>query len=343
MKFETAPAPHLPVRAGVSRLMRRVLWALVPAGVAHLWFFGPGLAFNLAVAVGTALAAEALMLHLRGRPVRAGLADGSAVLAAALLAFALPPLTPWWITATGSAFAMVVAKHLYGGLGYNVFNPAMAGYAVVLVSFPGSLALWSVAAPGGLAPPPLDLGQTLAFTLTGRLPAQVGFDAITQATPLDAMRSGLGQLQTLSEIRAEPPFGGPGEQAWLWINGLVAAGGLWLLWTRSIRWHIPVAMLGTLALLSAIAAGMDGDRFPGPFVQLFSGAALIGAFFIATDPVSAATTRLGRLIYGCGIGALTFAIRSWGGYPDGVAFAVLLMNLAVPLLDRHTRPRPFGT
>ncbi|MCC5861110.1 MAG: RnfABCDGE type electron transport complex subunit D [Gammaproteobacteria bacterium] len=342
MRFETAAAPHLPVQASVPRLMRRVLWALAPAAAAHLWFFGPGLAFNLIVAVVTALAAEALMLRLRGRPLGPGLADGSAVLAAVLLAFALPPLTPWWITATGSAFAMIVAKHLYGGLGYNVFNPAMAGYAVVLVSFPGQLALWSVAAPGGLAPPALDVGQTLAFTLTGRLPDTVTLDAITQATPLDAMRSGLAQLQTLSEIRTAAPFGGPGEQAWLWINGLIALGGLWLLWTRAIRWHIPVAMLATLALLSAVAAAIDGDRFPGPFLQLFSGAALIGAFFIATDPVSAATTRLGRLIYGSGIGALVFAIRSWGGYPDGVAFAVLLMNLAVPLLDRHTRSRPFG-
>ena len=343
MKFSTAAAPHLQPRNSVARIMWEVLLALSPAAVVHVWYFGPGLFFNIIVAVTAALGSEALMLHLRGRPIERYIGDGSAVLAAVLLAFALPPLTPWWITATGSAFAMIVVKHLYGGLGFNVFNPAMAGYVVLLISFPGHMSNWTPPNIGDLDYPYLTVLQTLNYTLSGRLPDTLTMDALTRATPLDAMRSGLAQMQTVGEIRVDPAFGDFGGRGWEWIGNFIIIGGIYLLWRGIIRWHIPVAMLVTIMLLATISFAINPDRFSGPGFHLFAGATLLGAFFIATDPVSAAASNLGRLIYGAGIGVLVFVIRNWGGYPDGVAFAVLLMNLFVPLLDRYTRPRVFGT
>ena len=343
MKFDTAVAPHIPTHTSVGEIMREVLYALVPAAIVHVWFFGPGLVFNLLVATAFALGAEALMLRLRGLPLERYLGDYSAVLTAVLLAFALPPLTPWWITATGAVFAIVFAKHLYGGLGFNVFNPAMAGYVVLLISFPGHMSNWTAPSVGDLDYPYLTVLQTLNYTLTGRLPELLTMDALTRATPLDAVRSGLLQMRTIGEISSDPMFGDFGGRGWEWINNFIAIGGIYLLWRGVIRWHIPVAMLATILLLATVTFAIDPDRFPGPGFHLFSGATLLGALFIATDPVSAAASNLGRLIFGAGIGVLTFVIRSWGGYPDGVAFAVLLMNLTVPLLDRYTRPKVFGT
>lgn len=322
--------------------MGRVLLALVPGAAAYVWFFGWGLVFNMMVASLFALLSEALVLHLRGRDPIGPLRDGSAVLAAVLLAFALPPLTPWWITALGAGFAVGVTKQLYGGLGYNVFNPAMAGYVVLLISFPAQMSHWSPPHMGDLDYPALSAGQTAAYTLTGHLPADLTMDALTRATPLDSVRTGLAHARTLSEIRTNPLFGDFGGRGWEWIANFFALGGLWLLYKGVIRWHIPVSMLASLLGLATLFYLIDPGTHPGPGFHLFSGATLLGAFFIATDPVSAATSDHGRLIYGAGVGVLTYVIRGWGGYPDGVAFAVLLMNLCVPLIDRYTVPRAYG-
>jgi electron transport complex protein RnfD len=340
MSFPLSPAPHTVARNSVRRMMTWVLVALLPAAIAHIFFFGWGLAINIVLASAAALAAEALVLKLRGRPVVPFVTDGSAILTAALLAFALPPLAPWWITTSGAAFAVVVAKHLYGGLGYNVFNPAMAGYAALLVSFPVEMSRWIL--PAGLASVDLSLGQTLHIICTGRLPDALTWDALSGATPLSAVRAGLILRNTMDEIYVEPIFGSLAGVGWEWVAIGAMLGGLLLLALRVIRWQIPVAMLGSMIVCAVLMHAIDPGAQSGPMFHLFGGATMLGAFFIATDPVSAATSDRGRLIYGAGIGVLAFIIRAWGGYPDGIAFAVLIMNAAVPLIDRYTVPRIYG-
>ncbi len=342
MRFSLRPAPHVIPTTSVPLVMRRVLFALIPAAIVYIWFFGWGLLINIGVAVTAALAAEALMLRIRGRAVKPSIADTSTAVTAILLAFALPPLAPWWLPALGAGLAIVLAKHLYGGLGSNPFNPAMVGYVVLLISFPIEMTQWLPPAGIEIVNQQLGFWAHIAYAVTGQVPAGIGIDALTLATPLDQAREGLGEMRTLGEIQVGPLFGAFGGRGWEWINGCAALGGFYLLYRGTIRWHIPVAMLCGLLGAALILNTLDPDRYLSPGFHLFSGATMLGAFFIATDPVTAATTERGRLIYGASIGVLTYAIRTWGGYPDGLAFAVLLMNATVPLLDRYTRPRIYG-
>lgn len=342
MRFTTGPAPHWRQVDDVGAVMRQVLYALAPAAAAHTIFFGPGLLLNATVATAAALATEAVALRLRGQPLRPFLADGSAIVTAVLLAFCLPPLTPWWVTATGAVAAIGIAKHLYGGLGFNVFNPAMAGYAILLMAFPSDLSRWPPPQVGDLDYQPLSFAGTLQYWLSGTLPSGTGFDALTRATPLDVVKSELGQMRTMSEIVTNPVFGDFGGQGWEWIGNFLALGGIWLLYRGIIRWQTPCAMLAALMGAALFPYLADAETHPSPLFHLYSGGALLGAFFIATDPVSSAITDRGKIIYGAGCGLLTWGIRAWGSYPDGVAFAVLVMNAAVPLIDRYTRPRVYG-
>jgi electron transport complex protein RnfD len=342
MEFETSPAPHLPPRTTVTAMMLEVLVALVPGIVVYVWFFGPGLALNLCIAALFALAGEAAMLRLRSVSVRPALMDLSALVTAALLALSLPPLTPWWVTAFATTFAIVVAKHCYGGLGYNLFNPAMAGYAVVLISFPVQMDGYLPPSGIGLEHATIGFGDTLAYVFAGRLPEGLQLDAITMASPLDVMQADLGRARMVSEITASPLFGGLGGYGWEWINVAMALGGVWLLIRGIVRWHIPAGVLAGLGGLALVFNLADSDHYAPMSFHLFAGATMLGAFFIATDPVSAATSDRGRLIYGFGVGALTYVVRAWGKYPDGVAFAVLIMNMLVPVIDRYTRPRVYG-
>jgi electron transport complex protein RnfD len=300
----------------VPRVMFQVLAALLPVLAVQIHLFGPRPLLLVAVAAIVALGCEALALHLRHRAVRPCLRDGSVLVTAALVALAVPPTLPLWQLALGVAVAVLLAKHAYGGLGQNPFNPAMVGYAVLLVSFPLEMTRWP--APGG------------------------DWDAMTGATALDTLRTGLRQSYTMQEIQAGPAFGHVGAAGGEWINLAALAGGLYLLARRIVRWHIPVAMLAGIAVPAGLFHMLDpGAHASAPF-HLAAGATMLGAFFIATDPVSAATSDRGRLIFGAGIGLLTWIIRTWGGFPDGVAFAVLIMNLAVPLIDRYTVPRIYG-
>ena len=342
MKFATAPAPHVKPPRTVAQVMSHVLYALVPGTIAHVWFFGPGILFNMLAALAFAVSFEALMLRLRGRPLSIHLADFSAPVTAVLLAFALPPLLPWWITAVGVMFAIVFAKHLYGGLGHNPFNPAMVGYVVLLVAFPLEMGFWPAPAlsSAGLSAP--DFQTTLTFFLTGDLPPTLSLDGISGATPLDRLQTGLAQMMTMGEMQTEAMMSGLGGHGWTIINLAVALGGAWLLITGVIRWHIPVAVLVSVFVTAAMFHVIDADLHASALFHLFAGNAMLGAFFIATDPVSAATSNRGRLIYGAGIGILTYVIRTFGSYPDGLGFAVLLMNGAVPAIDHLTRPRTYG-
>ncbi len=340
MKFELAGAPHMPPTVTVADTMRQVLYALVPAIIAHVWFFGYGILFQIALAVAFAVGFEAIMLRLRDRPVKLFLGDCSAVVTAVLFALCMPPLAPWWITAVGMLFAIVIAKHLYGGLGYNLFNPAMVGFAAVIIAFPLELSQW-------LAPRQLSAGlpglmETAQAILTGSLPATTSWDAITLATPLDQIRTGVQQGLSLSEIRTDPVFGDFGGVGWEWIANFYALGGIYLVWKRVITWHVPLAVIATTTILSTPLWMIGPDIHPSPPEHLFAGALILAAFFIATDPVSGPATVRGKLLFGAGVAILTLAIRRWGGYPDAVAFAVLLMNMAAPLIDQFTRPRTYG-
>jgi Na+-translocating ferredoxin:NAD+ oxidoreductase subunit D len=340
--FSTSAPPHVVAPDRVARVMRLVIYALVPTCVMQVVFFGPGLIVQLTLAIATALAAEAVALRLRGKPISEFILDGSAIITAVLLALCLPPLAPWWLVVSGTGFAILLAKHAFGGLGANPFNPAMVGYAVLLVSFPARLLQWIPPEVDGTQGTHLTALQTLSTIITGHLPEQFRWDAITSPTPLDALRTHLKMGLTMQEARTDALFGGFGGRGWTWIHVATLAGGIWLLALKIIRWHIPVAMLAALGVCASLMYVVDPGIYPGPFFHVTSGASMLGAFFIATDPISAATSDRGRIVYGAGIGVLTYVIRTWGAYPDGVAFAVLLMNAAVPLIDRYTIPRVYG-
>jgi electron transport complex protein RnfD len=319
------------------QLMRLVLLATLPGLIALTWFFGFGTLTNLLWAVPAALGFEALALKLRGRPAAPALADCSALITAVFLAISLPPASPWWLILIGAASAILLAKQLYGGLGSNLFNPAMVGYAVLLVAFPLQMNNWAPPRGAGLA----TLGPLAALYQSLDLPA-AGIDARTMATPLDLLRQNSALL--MSDLAGRhPQFGAWGGLGWVWVNAAFLAGGLFLLQQRIISWHIPVALLSALAFMSLLFYDGGSSASGGsPLLHLFSGATLFAAFFIATDPVTSPSTPRGRLIFGAAIGVLIFLIRHWGRYPDGVAFAVLLLNFALPLIERYTQPRVYG-
>jgi len=339
-------SPHSAPINRTDQVMLQVILALIPGTLALVWYFGWGVVINMALATVFAVSAEAAVMILRRRPVLPAVGDLSAVVTALLFAIAVPPTLPWWLTLIGVLFAIVVAKQLFGGLGYNPFNPAMAGYVFLLISYPLAMTTW-------LPPNIPELVQardlvTLSFMdsarliFTGTLPPDLTWDAISSATPLDEMRTQLAQNQMISEIRQSPLWGDYGGRGWEWVGNWFLLGGLYLLWRRVITWHIPVSVIAGLLLSSGFFWLLDAQAYPFPAFHLFSGGAILGAFFIATDPVSACTTRKGQLIYGAAIGALVFVIRTWGGYPDAVAFSVLLMNIAAPTIDYYTQPRVFG-
>jgi len=348
--LQTPHSPHIHGNTSITRIMLNVVYALIPATVIYILFFGWGLLIHMAIASLTALLCEALILTIRKKPVRSALMDGSALVTALLIAFCIPPLAPWWITFVGTAFAITIAKHLYGGLGYNPFNPAMVGYAMLLISFPREMTQW-------MSPDAIPLSgqlsaQHLAFNLVETIKIifmeaiaweKSAFDALSMATPLDSAKTALTQGKSLDVILQDPSLFSIFESnGWGWINVAFIVGGSWLLFKKIIHWHIPAAVLLTLFIFAIVFHQTDSDRYLPPMLHLFSGATMICAFFIATDPVTASTTFKGRLVYGIGIGALIYIIRTWGGYPDAVAFAVLLMNIAVPTIDYYTQPRVFG-
>ncbi len=334
-------SPHLPVQAGVATVMRRVVLALIPGVAAYVAFFGYGVLINLVLASVTALVTEAAMLQLRGRPVKRFLTDYSALVTALLLGLALPPLAPWWLVVIGTAFALVFGKHLYGGLGYNPFNPAMLGYVVLLISFPTQMTLWPTAQP--LFMPTLGFTESLHYVLNGALPTGLSADALSGATPLDHLKTQLGLGLHVADIReASATFGLIGGKGWEWVNLGFLLGGVWLLLKGVIRWQIPAGLVAGVGLIALPFWLAEPTLHASPLFHIGSGAVILGAFFIATDPVSACTTPRGRLYYGLGIGVLVYIIRSWGGYPDAIAFAVLLMNMAAPTIDQYTQPRVYG-
>lgn len=328
----TSPHAHGPM--STQRVMQSVLLATIPGVIVLTHFFGFGTLVNILWGSIVALACEALALKLRRRPLGFYLKDYSALVTAVLLCIALPPYAPWWLIAVGIASSILLAKHLYGGLGYNPFNPAMVGYVILLISFPIQMTAWA---------PPRGLGELPGFIEALQAcftPA--AYDGTTMATPLDLLKQNNSLL--IKDLWSQyPQFGRWSGLGWEWANIAFLAGGVWLLYLRIFTWHAPVAMLVTLGLLAAIFYDGGSSASGGsPLFHLLGGATMFGAFFIVTDPVSSAVSLRGRLIFGALIGVLIYTIRIKGNYPDSVAFAVLIMNFAAPFIDYYTQPRTYG-
>ncbi len=333
-------SPYITNAPTVSSIMFKVLLALLPGIIVYAWLYGGGILITLVLATITALTTEALVLKLRKRPVQPSLSDCSAVITAWLLALAIPPLAPWWLVVVGVAFAIIIAKQLYGGLGYNPFNPAMIGYAVLLISFPVIMTKWPEAL--SVAETKLSFMDQFNYIFNHALPANISIDAVTSATPLDYLKTQLKLNQSMDAIQATPIFGVLGGKESETIALAYLAGGLFLWQQRIITLHLPAAFLGSIAAMAGIFWLIDPLQFANPGFHLFSGASMLAAFFILTDPVSGPTTLKGKLYFAAGAGIITYLIRVYGGYPDGVAFAVIFMNICVPLIDMYTQPRVFG-
>lgn len=338
-----AHAPHAHSGTTVSRVMGTVMLALLPATLYGFYLYGWPSIWLWLITVGACLIMEVACLRLTGRGGPATLWDGSALLAGWLLAMTLPPWAPWWIGVIGACATIVVAKHAYGGLGQNPFNPAMVGRVALLISFPLPLTTWVRPVPLFAAGSP-GPAEGLHITLFGSgVP-----DALTSATLLGHVKTeatrGMDVPHALAELLGSAPYGfgwhsgSMGETATL----LILAGGLFLLAKRLITWHIPVAVLAGCAIPAAIAHALQPEAYLSAGHHLAAGALMLGAFFIATDMVTSPASTSGRLIFGFGVGLLTWVIRSFAGFPEGLAFAVLLMNACVPLIDRFTRPRIYG-
>ena len=322
----------------VTVVMLKVLAALIPGVIAHVWHFGPGILVSLMLCSAFAIAFEAFILLMRGIPLKPFLSDGSVLVTACLLALAMPTLAPWWLYLAGVFFAVVVAKHLYGGLGQNLFNPAMVGYAALLVSFPVYMTQWP--APVELASHTPNLLEAFDLVFAGA--GSISVDAYTSATALDTWKTQVRLGKDAADILSQPIFGRAGARGQEIVVLMYLAGGLLLVANRLITWHIPFAFLAGIAATAGVLHLIDPTQHAVPLLHLFSGGAMLGAFFIATDPVTAASTPLGKLIYAGLAGFIAIIIRTYGGYPDGVAFAILLMNVAVPFIDDYTQPRVFG-
>jgi len=335
-------APFAHGYSSVQKTMFLVLLALTPATVFNLYLFGWPAIMLFIVTVGSCLAVEAGCLKLAGKPVMATLADCSALLTGWLLAMSLPPWAPWWLGVLGAIFAIAMAKQSFGGLGHNVFNPAMVGRTVLLISFPVAMTTWIVPHPLFSAGAPGFI-DALAITFGGHMP-----DAVSSASALGHIKTELSRHIPVTQSMADVPglmdmllgyrAGSMGETSAI----LVLAGGLFLMYKRIISWHIPLSVMGGLFVMASIFHLVDPAKFASGTFHLVSGATFLGAFFIATDYVTSPVTKTGQLIFGIGCGVLIWLIRNFAGYPEGVAFAVLLMNSLTPIIDQYTRPRAFG-
>ena len=347
MAFWIASSPHNHNQTKTPNLMRLVIYAALPGILAQWYFFGWGNLIHIGLAMITALVCEFTVLSLRKKPITHELLDGSALLTALLLGICLPALAPWWISVIGTIFAIVIVKQLYGGLGHNPFNPAMAGYVMLLVSFPLQMTLWQP--PLSLVAVDLNFTNTLTtiltgFTVEGYSVEQVrtSIDGITMATPLDTLKTNTGLGLTVLESIKDPIFGDNFALGWEWVNAGFLLGGLFLIFKKAIAWQTPISFLISLFICSFISYSINPDSSASTMFHWFSGATMLGAFFILTDPVTGATSNKGRIIVGLLAGLLVYLIRTVGGYPDGIAFAILLCNMSAPLIDQYTRPRTYG-
>jgi len=329
MQFPISSSPFTPSHNSVQRIMAYVLIALLPAIFTLFYLFGFSVLIQIVLAVTTAILAEGLCLYLRKKALVNTISDLSAVITAVLLALAIPSIAPWWVIVSGTFFAIVIAKQVYGGLGYNPFNPAMVGYVFLLVSFPLPMTIWQN--PSLF----LSLNDALAIIFF-ELPS---LDSFSGATVLDYTKTQLQLGQTISLIQNHGIFGFVADKHKEFVSLAYLIGGLFLALTKIIRWTIPCAVLLGIFIPASIAYTIDSNLFISPWLHLASGSTFCAAFFIATDPVSATSSVKGQIFYGLLIGSLIYCIRTWGGYPDATAFAILLANLSAPSIDYYLKPK----
>lgn len=335
--------PHTHALRSTGQIMGLVLLALAPATAFGLYLFGWPAVNLWILTILSALMCEAFSLKLAGKPILFYLSDGSALVSGWLLAMTLPPWAPWWIGVVGGAMAIILGKQVFGGVGQNLFNPAMLARVVLLISFPVEMTSWVTPQPMLSAHTPSFL-EGLNITFNG-----YALDMVSGASSLGAVRTELTQGHSLSMILVPHHFtnqslalgfisGSLGETSAL----LIILGGIFLLYKRIFTWHVPVAMLASVAILATLFHEINPERYAGAGFHLFAGGMILGAFFIATDPVTSPNSSLGKLIFGAGLGGLDYVIRTWGGYPEGIAFSVMIMNAMTPLIDHYTRPRIYG-
>ena len=321
-QFILSSSPHIHSGESTPRIMYSVGVALVPAMFMGVYLFGFRALWVMLLSVAAGMATEAGGQRMMGRKVT--VSDGSAMVTGILLALNLPPTVPWWLVVVGSAIAIVIGKQIYGGLGYNPFNPALVARVILLISFPVQMTTW--------AKPIAALSRTV--------------DVVTTATPLGAMKTHLlvkGTLEGFTMGELWNPFIGNiggciGETSVIAL--LIGAG--FLLYRGYISWHIPITFIGTVFILSGIFWLINPNQHMNPVFHILTGGLMLGAFYMATDMVTSPVTYRGMMVFGAGCGAITVIIRLFGGYPEGVSYSILLMNAATPLIDRYMRPKTFG-
>ncbi len=333
-------SPYIVNAPSVSTIMLKVLLALIPGIALYVYVFGLGVIVNILLASLTVIMTESVILAIRKLPIKPFILDCSGLVTAWLLALSIPSIAPWWIIVLGTLLCITFGKHVYGGLGYNLFNPAMVGYAILLISFPSIMTHWQM--PNNLMASPSDWLDQIRVIFNSNLLPKETLDAMSSATPLDYIKTQLTLNQPLNTIQQDKIFGFIGGRGLELINLGYLAGGLYLLKEKIISWHLPVAFLSTLFLTALLFNVLAPDTFASPLFHIMSGGSMLCAFFIITDPVSAPTTPKGKIYFGVGIALLVFIIRIFGGYPEGIAFAVLLFNICAPLIDSLTQPRIFG-
>lgn len=310
-----SPSPHIHGGDSISKNMYGVLIALVPAFLVSLYYFGLGALIITATSVAACVLFESLIQKFLMKK-ESTVWDGSAVLTGVLLAFNLPSNLPVWIILIGALAAIGIGKMSFGGLGNNIFNPALVGRVFLLISFPAQMTTWP------------DVGQLTAYT-----------DATTGATVLSLMNEGaLEKLPTLVDMLLGKMGGSLGEVSAL----ALLLGFVFMLWKKIITWQIPVSILLTVFVFTGIMHLVNPVQYASPFIHLLSGGLMLGAIFMATDYVTSPMSKNGMLVYGVGIGILTTVIRLFGSYPEGMSFAILIMNALTPLINSYIKPKHFG-
>ncbi len=347
--FAVSAAPHIKQKISVNSVMWQVVLALTPALLAGIFFFGIQSLFLTIYAVAAAVFTEASMQKFRKVPITVN--DGSAVVTGILIAFNINSSSPWWLPALGAVFAIAVGKQIFGGLGFNIFNPALLGRAFMVASWPTLMtAGWKFTTP---------MSNLFQSSINGlrNLPSNVP-DVVTSATPLGVVKA-LRDTTQISSDMANTVMDNLTSlntiQNLFWGNiggviGEVSAaalliGAAFLAWKHIIEWRIPVSYIGTVFVLIYAFGGINGMFSASillPIFHILSGGLILGAFFMATDMVTSPVTKKGRIYFGMGCGLITVVIRLIGGYPEGVSYSILLMNMAVPLLDKYTVPKSFG-
>lgn len=312
-KWIVSSSPHVHSGDSIQKNMLYVVLALLPAYLVALYYFGVGALAVSVIAIASCIGFEAFIQRFVLK-TKVSISDGSAALTGLLLAMNLPSNLPWWMVIIGSMAAIGLGKMCYGGLGNNLFNPALVGRVFLLISFPAAMTVWPVPEPFSMA----------------------YMDAQTAATPLSLMKFDQMLPPILSTIVGNEG-GSMGEVSAI----ALLLGGLFLIWKKVITWHIPVSILATVAVFTGIMHLVDPIAYETPLWHLCSGGLLLGAIFMATDYVTSPMTTRGQLLYGVGIGLITVVIRLWGSYPEGVSFAILLMNAATPLIDKYILPKRF--